>query len=627
MGRFKSFRESRILVAGSGMAFRTLATALLRNGLKHLVLACCVSEREHLGQVHAEAARLQEQGVEAGVSITDPADRQLADPAPREFSVVAFVSDGGALDDISRLCRRCQDNGIAFLPALFFAGQSWIGPYSIPARPGCWMCAILRMSANLEPAAQSALWQGMALGGAWSPRARRACLPLSRMVGNALAFEIFKARAGHLPHETDRAVLIQQLDTLETARAAFLPHPLCPVCSSVDPDAAPDELEDFICGRRDLSAPPERRTENTPGLVDDRAGIFRGFDDSDAVQLPLYTTRLQMSAVTGSDSPPPAVRAVSQESLRAAREKGLRAGAKRYADSVPEPRRMVHASIEQLLARGTPFRAAEELSTWSGGPTYEPHEVIAWMPAQSLMRREAVLVPAASVYPQSELNDKGVFEAGSGAAGAGATFDQVSREAICSALTYERICDTVRGVTKAFTLNLDHLAAVDPYCAYLASVLSRYEVRVGVYELGQEGPVRVVVAEAQLGDSHAGPLRWIGSGLSGTEAAGNALLELVGDLQNAEAGNHSALGDRLLMGISLPAPAEANDLDFEHYAEPGADVPSALESLIASGREPLFCDMTPTDLQGIVLIGKFLLTTAGPAESVRSDPEDERADG
>jgi bacteriocin biosynthesis cyclodehydratase domain-containing protein len=176
------------------------------------------------------------------------------------------------------------------------ANQSWIGPYMKPGHAGCWMCAILRMSANLEPANQAALWRGVALGGEWSTRPARTYLPLSRIMGNSIAFELFKALAGHLAPESERAILIQELDTLESSRAAFLPHPLCPVCSSTNPEKAQHDLEDMVRGSRDMRPGSEQRIESPPGLLDRRTGIFRGFDDNDTVQLPLYSTSLTISA-------------------------------------------------------------------------------------------------------------------------------------------------------------------------------------------------------------------------------------------------------------------------------------------------------------------------------------------
>lgn len=625
--RFKAFRDSRILVAGSGIPFRALATALLRNGLKHLVLACSASEREQIGEVDAEATRLRAQGVEASISVIDAAAQELATPPHDVFSVLAFASDYGSLEEICGLCRRCHDNGIAFLPGLVIAGQSWIGPYMKPGHAGCWMCAILRMSANLEPAKQAGLWRGVALGGEWSTRPARTYSPLSRMMGNTLAFELFKALVGHLAPESERAILIQELDTLESSRAAFLPHPLCPVCSSTNPEEAQQDLEDMVRGSRDIRPGSEQRIESRPGLLDRRAGIFRGFDDIDTVQLPLYSTYLTTSAAADPAFSQLPVRAVSHESLRAAREKGLREGAKQYASYAPDRRRMVRASIQQLLQRGTAFRAAEELSSWTGGPFYEPYEVIDWIPAYSWLRRAILLVPAASVFPLTSLNDKGVFETGASSVGVGATFDEMTRDAICSALGYERICETVRGSIAAVALNLERLAALDPQCAYLARVLSRYETTVSLSELAQNGPVQVVVAEAVRGNSDPAPVRRIGSGLSRMEAARNALLELTGELQNAEAGKSPTSPTEPLPGFHLPKERQFQDLDSDAYQEPGADPQGVLESLVDSGREPLFCDLTPLDLQELLLIGKFLLTTAQPAGGLRSATEGKREEG
>jgi bacteriocin biosynthesis cyclodehydratase domain-containing protein len=556
--------------------------------------------------------------------VFDPATHGLAATAREVSSILAFVSDSASLEETHRLCRSCHDDGIEFMPGLVFAGQTWIGPYAKPGRAGCWMCAILRMSPNLEPANQAALWRGLALGGEWSTKPARMYLPLSRVMGNTIAFELFKAQAEHLAPESDRAILIQELDTLECSRAAFLPHPLCPVCSSSDAGKAQHDLEAIARGSRDTNQGSERRAESPPGLLDRRAGIFRGFDDNDTVQLPLYATCLTTTATTDPPESQLRVRAVSHESLRAAREKALREGAKQYADHAPDRRRMPQASIQQLLERGTSFRAAEELSSWTGGPCYEPHEVIDWLPAYSWPRREVLLVPAAGVYPLTSLNQKGVFEAGSSGIGIGATFEEASSDGICSALCYERICETVRNTTALLALKLDRLAALDPHCAYLKRVLSRYPETIRLYELAHEGPVRVVVAEASSGDSGSEPVSRIGSGLSRIEAAGTALLELAGAFQSMESGESSISPNLPLPAFRLPIDIQLSDLDSSLYAESAAHPTAVLSNLMDNRRDTLFCDITPADLQGVFLIGRVLLTTAEPARGFRSDSEEQK---
>jgi len=129
----------------------------------------------------------------------------------------------------------------------------------------------------------------------------------------------------------------------------------------------------------------------------------------------------------------------------------------------------------------------------------------------------------------------------------------------------------------------------------------------------------VVVAEALRSDPHSVPITRIGAGFSRSEASGSALLEVAGELQGVEAGDQYTLPAQPLAGIRLPKPTEERDLDSDRYAEPGAEPQTVMESLIASGREPLFCDMTTPDLQGLFLIGKFLLTTAEPRRGVRGD--------
>ncbi|MYR90765.1 hypothetical protein GTY41_39115, partial [Streptomyces sp. SID685] len=55
---------------------------------------------------------------------------------------------------------------------------------------------------------------------------------LAGMLGNLLAFEVFRLVTGALPAETRGQLVVQDLDSLDVLTEPLLPHPRCPYCSA-----------------------------------------------------------------------------------------------------------------------------------------------------------------------------------------------------------------------------------------------------------------------------------------------------------------------------------------------------------------------------------------------------------
>lgn len=55
--------------------------------------------------------------------------------------------------------------------------------------------------------------------------------PLAAMLGNLLAFEVFRLTTGALPPETEEQVIVQDLDSTDCTIEPLSPHPRCPYCT------------------------------------------------------------------------------------------------------------------------------------------------------------------------------------------------------------------------------------------------------------------------------------------------------------------------------------------------------------------------------------------------------------
>src|SRR5450432_994781 len=157
--RFKTFRESRILLIGYGEAFTALAISLIRNGLRELFLAPTDGSEAYLQEIEPEVSALRLQGVETCTSLVDLELQGAAAGSLGTYDIVAYCSDGGLLKDIYNLNQRCINTDQAFLPAIVFNGQAMIGPLVKRVGQPCWLCLQMRYSANADEQSSIAMWR------------------------------------------------------------------------------------------------------------------------------------------------------------------------------------------------------------------------------------------------------------------------------------------------------------------------------------------------------------------------------------------------------------------------------------------------------------------------------------
>src|SRR5256885_15625413 len=99
------------------------------------------------------------------------------------------------------------------------------------------------------------------------------------MRGNSAAYEIFKALTEYLTPESLAGLLVQELHTLEAAKATLLPHPLCPVCSTADYAATRQRLSELTAPTAESASLSDELWQRCAKLVDARTGLFQGLQD------------------------------------------------------------------------------------------------------------------------------------------------------------------------------------------------------------------------------------------------------------------------------------------------------------------------------------------------------------
>jgi bacteriocin biosynthesis cyclodehydratase domain-containing protein len=604
--RFLAYRTARVVVIGAGHALHAVATGLLGNGLGTLRLAGAAVTDPHRPAIESTAATLA-----ATVEIAS-ADVDLSD-----VDLLAYCADETDLALVARLAGRCRAAGVRFLPAVLRGRRALLGPLVGPDRAGCWTCAQLRLAANDPPEVAADTWRSIALGPV-TPDPSAPTETVSRMIGNAAAFDVFRELTGALPPDTQGAVLVQDTLTLESGVARLIAHPRCPACAGTGlraAPAAPDETD-------------ESRYERLTALVDHRTGPFAEFTDDALRQSPLPTGRLRVAPPAGPDGAVREFVGFDVQTVLRARLSAARTAVGHYADRLAA----VPVRVGVPADLDAPAIGADRLGTWAGLRAAGPDEPTGWLPAVSLLTGERQYVPAGAVFPATRWNSDRVFEAGPAGLGVGADAEAAADAGLLTALAYRALDRMLRGVAAVTALDPDALPDGAEHLTFLRDCL-RHLGHSPTLRLIEDGPVPVVLAgfgppagstqpagSTPAGSTPAGSVWRVGVAGDRAGAVREALTLLLGGAQlDAYHGGAADLGDPLV--ADLP-PVIAATAPPSGEAAP-ADRPAILRHLADLGHDALFAVTTPADLASVggFHTGRVLL--ARPADDRPGPPKEE----
>lgn len=600
--RFARFRDTRVAVLGTGEAARWCVLGLLRNGLAEVA-----------AEERPEAALAEADKLTAGGS---PAALSAVDTGTLASYQVLVVTGADAPARTHALLRAGLAEGQLLIPAWTFGDRVVVGPRSGGPAAGCLGCALLRLGDTTDPAGAAALLAELA--GVAEPAAVPAggalAGPVAAMVGNLLAYEIFRTVTGALPAETEGQVLIQDLDSLDVVAEPLRPHPRCPRCAApaLSPGSdgsglRPEELtvaptvtvetardaEELVAGLNRLG----------DALIRPHVGVFTRYRDEELTQTPLKVSRIEVPLGAAGRR---LVSAFDVHHLAGARGRGLRAAATLYAEHAVPVR-----PLPELPARMR--RLGPEALVASGGSGVTADEVTAWARVTSLLTKDEAAVPAAALCPSGAANRDGLVLRGAWGTGAGETTGEAVGHALLSALAHEALLRAARGGHGATPLRAQQTSE-DAEWVFLARSAETLGVSVELLDLGERERSGVSVALAREPGASA---RWaVGASLTATGAAVAALRDLLGQVQlAAETGEVPDTGDALLPELAPGAiqPSGSEGGDRPEGAD-GAAVtfPAVLERLRAADRDVLWCDTTPADLRSAGLYtARVLLTKEG----------------
>ncbi|WP_327002306.1 TOMM precursor leader peptide-binding protein [Dactylosporangium sp. NBC_01737] len=493
--RFAAFRDSTAVVVGDGPVADACALGLVRNGMARVAVT-----GHHDGSAAAEAAQLDAAGVPSAVldwRCDEPTWADLAD------ADIVLVAGGSGAAGAARLTHRLLAAGIpegkTLLPAWTFGRRVVVGPAAGTDRRGCWYCAMLRLTANDDGGAAAEIWRGVAVGG---PAPDTPAGPLAAMIGNLLAFEVFRLTTGALPAETNGRVIVQDLESLDVVSEELLPHPRCVYCPPVPAPALPQQLtlDPPRPAATDDDATTDAAAERLSArdrLVQPRTGVFQRYQDEDWDQLPVKIATL---VFTDPDGTPRQVNAFDVHHLVGARTRALAHAAVAYADRLGVP---------------------------DAGPGTGTDATVT---GRSLIHHGPVDVPRAQVEPFGTANAGRAAEPTR--AGAGAGFDTAAAiaDGLSSALAYAALQGAICGAAPSRVPTAD--LGDDPELCFLTRAAANLGVTADLLDLAASAPGGAHVLLARCTEPRDGAKLWaVAAGPSWREAAVRALCDLVGQVQ------------------------------------------------------------------------------------------------
>ncbi|WP_049579219.1 TOMM precursor leader peptide-binding protein [Streptomyces sp. SBT349] len=609
--RFSRFRGTRVAVLGDSETARWCVLGLVRNG------NAAIAAESPAPAAEEEAAGLAGDGCPVELTRLPPGLDSFPD-----HDVVVVTGRDAAVRAHALLAAGLAP-GQLMIPAWTFGERVVVGPRSTADSAGCWSCALLRLGANVDPASAAELWSEVAGGAsaAQGPPGGSLAGPVAAMVGNLLAYEIFRTATGALPPETEGQVLIQDLDSLDVVAEPLHPHPRCRLCAPAADRAratagtgeagAAEEPPGELSLARTVTVESARDAEELvadlnrigAALVRPHTGVFTRYDDEALPQTPLKVTRVEVVPAPGR---PRRVAAFDVHHLAGARQRGLRAAAGVWNEHGVPARTLPGGPGE--LPRVLPGR----LATGGGVEGGTADRIAAWSAVTSLLTKEPLAVPTAALRPFGPHNRDRLLLAGSGGFGAGATPGEAAGHALLSALAQEALLRAVRGGGRVGVLDA---AGEGPELVFLRRSAATLGTEAELLDLGEarHSGAHVVLARETAGD---GPRRWaVGCDLTREAAEVAALRDLLGAVQLAAVtGEEPDTGDPLLPDLAPETVTVTAGVAGE--AAP-ASFPLVLDRLRATGRDVLHAGDTPADLLSAGLHTARILLTLGDADADR----------
>ncbi|MFF2654555.1 TOMM precursor leader peptide-binding protein [Streptomyces sp. NPDC058045] len=622
--RFLRFRSTAVCVLGDDAVARWAAVGLLRNGCAAVAVTETGSGAGVLRpELHGVSGTADVEAEAQALGKADCAPRLDRLPAPAAgtygwadldgWDTVLVTGGPGGYRQILRLLCEGVPDGRRLLASWTFGNRAVVGPVMTAGTPGCWSCATLRLGAAGEAADSAELWAAAGPAAPLGTAPPTVAGPLAGMLGNLLAFEVFRLTTGAPPAETGHQIIVQDLDSLDVLTEPLLPHPRCPFCAPAQDTAevayTPGTLHTADAADEAPAPPADGAADQDAAraalaelelrdvLVHPAAGVFTGYADDDWDQTPLKVSTVRLGTGPGR------VREISAADVHhvaGARMAALLRAAEVYADHVVPPRVVDAADERRRIAP-----AALALSTGLDVPA---EQVAHWSAATSLLDGRRVLVPTAAVRTLGPYNEQDLFERTPAGTGAGATPRAALTRALRTALTRDALSRAVHRTAPVTTVDPQSLTG-QPELLFLQRAAEILGADTTVLDLTAAGGHTLPIVLARHTDPESGTVRWAaGSGLRLGDAVREALQVLLGAEQLRRATGEPDTGDPLwgdLDVTTLVAEGTAR------LADTATTWGAVLDAVATAGRDVLVVPVHAPDLAAGELYTVRTLLTRG----------------
>ncbi|MGW9440040.1 YcaO-like family protein [Streptomyces sp. NPDC055607] len=353
--RFETWRESRLLLIGSGPVLEALAGAVLRCGVREAEVIALTDRATDLDRVEEHRALAAERDPRQRLVVRTAHASSWDDgtiAAEIERNDVVLHGCGlpcfGHAESLDILCER---HGARLVQAVVHEGEAWIGPASRPDRPETrWRAAWPRVRDSAPAPAGSPVPSGEEGGLLTGPPAS--------IIANHLLFTAFNEVTGVTPEEDGPTMTRLDLETLSGETHTVVPHPFAL-------DGRPSGAEDTAARVADLSrggtVEDETFSRAVVNLIDPRTGILGPFDESDLPQLPLRVTQVPVAGPAGLLRGKPVVVNGAALDFEQARLRAARQALAVHASLVVDPRRRLPSgkSRQEAAVYGVRLRDGE----------------------------------------------------------------------------------------------------------------------------------------------------------------------------------------------------------------------------------------------------------------------------
>lgn len=276
--RFQMYRQTKVLVVGSGSFFVSLVSALIESGLPkfHIMVKDLTSTNKVRLKELVENAYKNDP--EVAIEELPPQkidNRNYWGKVIQPFEWVLYVSQEGNIEELRELHAVCRIQKKAFISSICLQQLGIAGPLVHPDTEACWESMwrrIHRPEFYISQHSQTISFTG------------------EEMLGNVMAFELFKKITGVTKNVQNHPFFLLNLETLEGEWHPFFKHPMV-----TDGHMRFEFVQDLDLRLKQDLVRDERSQlfHYFSELTSTKTGIFHIWEEGDLKQLPLAQCYVQ----------------------------------------------------------------------------------------------------------------------------------------------------------------------------------------------------------------------------------------------------------------------------------------------------------------------------------------------